>query len=61
MVGGGSLLKKIDRIISQETKIPVKIAEDPFTAVVRGCGLILDDLDRLKNVLLEDEDEIAPR
>ncbi len=60
VVGGGSLLRKIDKIIASETKIPVRIAEDPFTAVVRGCGLIIEDIDRLSEVLIEEEDEIAP-
>lgn len=60
IVGGGSLIKRIDKIITQETKISVRIAEDPFTAVVRGCGLILDDIERLKEVLIEEEDDIVP-
>lgn len=60
IVGGGSLLKRIDKSIMQETRIPVRVAEDPFTAVVRGCGLILEDIDRLKEVLVEEEDDIVP-
>lgn len=60
IVGGGALLKRIDKIITQETKIQVRIVEDPFTMVVRGCGLILDDIERLKEVLIEEEDDIVP-
>jgi len=48
MVGGGAYLRGLDQLLEQETRIPVKIAEDPFTAVVRGCGVILEDLEKLK-------------
>jgi len=43
LAGGGSLLRGIDRLISKEMKMPVWITEDPQTAVVRGCGKLLDD------------------
>mgnify|MGYP000182655019 CR=1 FL=1 len=43
IAGGGALLKGIDKLISQETKLPVIIAEDPLTAVVRGTGKILEE------------------
>jgi rod shape-determining protein MreB len=46
------LLKGIDTLIHQETKMPVHIADDPLTAVVRGTGKVLDDLDNLKEILL---------
>jgi len=49
--GGGALLSKLDLLIKQETKIPVHIADDPLTAVARGAGIVLDDLDNLKEVL----------
>ncbi len=50
--GGGSLLRGLDTLISQETKLPVRVVEDPLTAVVRGCGLVLEDLDSLKGILV---------
>jgi len=43
LAGGGSLLPGIDKVISEATKMPVWIAEDPLTCVVRGCGKLLDD------------------
>lgn len=43
MAGGSSLLPGIDKLISEATKMPVYIAEDPLTCVVRGCGKILED------------------
>jgi len=61
MVGGGSFLKGLDRIIEIETKIPVKVAEDPLTAVVRGTGIILEDIDALRDVLIDHEDDLPPQ
>lgn len=52
LVGGGSLLRGLDYLIQEETKIPVKVAEDPLTAVVRGTGIILEDVDSLRDVLV---------
>lgn len=52
MVGGGSLLRKLDKLIEGETKIPVKIEEDPLTAVARGTGVVLEDIEKLKDVLV---------
>lgn len=61
LVGGGSLLRGLDRMIERETKMPVRVSEDPLTAVVRGAGVILEDLDSLRNVLLDAEAEVIPR
>ena len=52
MVGGGSLLKGLDKLIAAELSIPVQIADDPLTCVVRGTGLILEDLERTKDLLV---------
>lgn len=46
LTGGGALLRDLDRLISEETGLPVLIAEDPLTCVARGCGMALDQLDR---------------
>jgi rod shape-determining protein MreB len=43
MAGGGSLLPGIDRVISEATKIPVWVADDPLSCVVKGCGKVLVD------------------
>ncbi len=43
MTGGGSLLKGLDRLIAKVTEIPVRVADDPLTCVVRGTGIILED------------------
>lgn len=55
MAGGGSLLRGIDVLVQKETKIPTKIIEDPVTAVVRGAGMVLENLDELHEVLVETE------
>jgi rod shape-determining protein MreB len=51
LVGGGSQLRNIDKIVAKETGLPVRVADDPMTAVARGTGIVLEQLDRLKNVL----------
>jgi len=50
LAGGGALIRGIDKVIATETKMPVWITEDPQTAVVRGCGKLLDDTDLLRHV-----------
>jgi len=51
--GGGSLLRGLDTLVRKETKIPTKVIEDPMTAVVRGAGMVLENLDELHEVLVE--------
>jgi len=46
LTGGGALLKDIDRLISEETGLPVYIADDPLTCVARGGGIVLETLDK---------------
>ena len=52
LVGGGSLLRDFDRVLRNETKLPILRSEDPFTAVVHGAGEALKDLALLKDVAL---------
>lgn len=61
LVGGGSYLKGLAEHFEKEVKIPVNLAEEPLTAVVRGTGILLEDLDQLKNLLVEYEDDIPPQ
>lgn len=60
LVGGGSLLRGLDRLIHEETHIPVRVAEDSLTAVVRGTGIILEDVEALKEVLVSTDYEKVP-
>lgn len=55
LAGGGALLRGLNILIQKETKIPTKIIEDPMTAVVRGEGMVLENLDELQEVLVETE------
>jgi rod shape-determining protein MreB len=52
LVGGGSLLRDLDTVLRQETKLPILRSEDPYTAVVHGAGAALDNLPLLKQVAL---------
>jgi rod shape-determining protein MreB len=50
MAGGGAQIPGIDKMMSEETRMPVYITDDPMTAVVRGCGRVLDDISLLNRV-----------
>ena len=52
-VGGGSATRSardLDRLLAEETGLPVLVAEDPLTCVVRGCGIALERMDRLGSI-----------
>jgi rod shape-determining protein MreB len=55
LCGGGALLRGLDKLIAKSTDNKVYIADDPLTAVARGTGVVLEDLDNLKEVLLPTE------
>ena len=51
--GGGALLRNLDERMREDTSLPIHIAEDPLTCVVRGCGVILENFERYEKVLLK--------
>lgn len=53
LCGGGALLGGIDRLISEQTSVPVRIADDPLTCVARGAGTLLSDPELLKEVAID--------
>lgn len=55
MSGGGALLRGLDRLLAEETEMPVQVAEDPLTCVARGTGMALDALDDLRKVLISNK------
>ncbi len=59
LTGGGALLKGLDQLLSQWLKVPVVVADDPLTAVARGTGVILENLELNRDVLIEHEDDIS--
>ena len=52
MTGGGSILKGIDQIIRERTNVPVNRAEDPLLSVVKGTGIVLDNIRKYEPVLI---------
>lgn len=52
LAGGGALLRGLDQVIAQATQIRAKVVDDPLTAVVRGTGIVLEDVEALQEVLL---------
>jgi rod shape-determining protein MreB len=50
LTGGGALLRDLDRLLMEETGLPVIVAEDPLTCVVRGCGVALERIEKLRSV-----------
>ncbi len=58
LVGGGALIRGLDKLIEEYVKIPVHIADDPLTAVARGTGIILEDLELYQDVLIQNEDDL---
>ena len=61
LAGGGALLRGLDTLIAEQTRIPVFLADDPLTCVVRGTGIILEDIDSLKEVLVTTQNEQTPK
>ncbi len=59
--GGGALVKGLAELIESEINIPVHVALDPLTAVARGTGIILEDLESFRDILVENEGELPPK
>jgi len=55
LTGGGALLRNLDYVLRESTKLPVFVAEDPLTCVARGCGIVLEQLERFKHVLFKQD------
>ena len=57
LAGGGSLIRGFDRLLANQTGIAVRLMEDPLTAVVRGTGIGLEDMETLHDVLITDQQD----
>jgi rod shape-determining protein MreB len=58
VLGGGALIKGLDELLNSALKIPVYIDDDPLTSIARGTGIILENFDKYKEVLINNEDEL---
>ena len=54
LTGGGALVRDLDRLLMEETGLPVVVAEEPLTCVARGCGMALDKMDQLASIFTSD-------
>lgn len=61
LAGGGALIPGLAQVIEEYTKIAVHIAPDPLTAVCRGTGVILENIEMYREVLIANEDELPPK
>jgi rod shape-determining protein MreB len=61
LAGGGALLNGLPELFASELNIAVHVAPDPLSAVARGTGIILEDLEKYKDILIENEDELPPK
>ncbi|MBQ4153074.1 MAG: rod shape-determining protein, partial [Oscillospiraceae bacterium] len=55
LTGGGALLRGLDKLISQETGIPVYVAENPLDCVAEGTGKVLENIDKFSDALSDDD------
>ena len=60
LAGGGALIRGLPEALENVLGIPVYVADDPLTAVVRGTGIVLEDIDFYKETLIENENELSP-
>jgi rod shape-determining protein MreB and related proteins len=61
LTGGSANLRGLRELLEKELEIPIHLADEPLTAVVRGTGIVLDDLDHYRDILIDNEDELPPR
>jgi rod shape-determining protein MreB len=52
LTGGGALLKNLDKLLREETSLPIIVADDPLTTVALGSGQTLDSIETLKRVII---------
>jgi rod shape-determining protein MreB len=59
LAGGGALIKGFAKVLEEEIRMPVYIADDPLTCVVRGTGIIVEKLEKYKEILIADENDVS--
>lgn len=58
LAGGGALLRGLPELLETELNIPIHVASDPLSAVARGTGVILEDLEKFRDILVENEEDL---
>ncbi len=61
LAGGGALIRELPRLLFEELGVPVHVAEDPLTAVVRGTGKMLEDVEVYKEAFIHHDDAVSPQ
>jgi rod shape-determining protein MreB len=61
LIGGGALVHGLGQVLEHTLRIPIYLAEDPLTAVARGTGIILEDIEYYREVLLTAQNELPPK
>jgi rod shape-determining protein MreB len=61
LTGGGALIKGLALLLQEELEIPVYVAHEPLTAVARGTGIILENIEKFSDILIEKEDDLPPK
>lgn len=61
LAGGGALLRGMGELLNETLQIPIHIADDPLTAVARGTGVILEDIEFFKDVLIANDDDLPAK
>ncbi|MEK7538999.1 MAG: rod shape-determining protein [Patescibacteria group bacterium] len=61
LVGGGALLRGLDELLTQALRVPVYVANDPLTAVARGTGIVLENMEEFRDVLIQHGTDTPPR
>lgn len=61
LTGGGALIRGLPELMQAILKVPVTVADDPLSAVARGTGIILEDLEKHREILITNHNDISPR
>jgi len=61
LIGGGALIQGLDILLQNMLKIPVFVADDPLTAVARGTGIVLENIESFNEVIISTQDDLPPR
>lgn len=61
LAGGGALIRGLDKVLFDEIQIPIHVASDPLSAVARGTGIILENIEQYAEVIIGNEDDLPPK